>query len=123
MLNTELQNAVGAFVAILQGSETFEAFDTARGSFQNDPVLRDIRKRFNARATELQPKQSTGSLTQEEINELRSFQKSLNAHPTTVEYIRERQRIIALLQQCNQALSAELGFDFASAAAPASCCG
>jgi len=33
------------------------------------------------------------------------------------------QEMVATLEECNRALSQELGFDFASAAAPPSCCG
>jgi len=123
MLNNELLHAAGAFVTTLQCSDEFDAFLKARTLFQNDPELGGIRKRFNARSTELQSKQATGTLTQEEINELRALQSSLNTHPTTVEYIHARQKMVATLEECNRALSQELGFDFASAAAPPSCCG
>jgi len=95
----------------------------ARTAFQDDPELREIRKRFNERSADLQPKQSAGTLTQEEINDLRALQSSLNAHPVTARYIHARQGMTAALQECNRALSQELGFDFASAAAPPSCCG
>jgi len=123
MLNTELHDAADNFVAAVQGSEEIDTFVKARTAFQDDPELREIRKRFNERSADLQPKQSAGTLTQEEINDLRALRSSLNAHPVTARYIHARQGMVTALQECNRALSQELGFDFASAAAPPSCCG
>jgi cell fate (sporulation/competence/biofilm development) regulator YlbF (YheA/YmcA/DUF963 family) len=123
MLNTELHHTAEIFVATLRTSDTFRAFVEAQAAFQRDAELQEIRTRFNVRFTELQGRQTTGTLTQDEINELRALQSRLNAHPTTVRYINTRQAMLAMLQECNGVLSKELGFDFASAAAPASCCG
>lgn len=123
MLNTELHHAAEMFVGAIQRSDDVRAFMKAQILFQNDPTLSEIRKHFNRRSTELQGKQSTGTLTQEEINELRGLQGSLNTHPVTAQYIHARQKMVETLEECNRSLSQELGFDFASAAAPASCCG
>jgi len=123
MLNTELHHATEACVASVRGAKEYDAFMKAQTAFQNDPELRAIRKRFSDRSSELQTKQSTGTLTQEEINELRALQSSLNTHAVTARYIHARRRMVATLQECNRALSQELEFDFASAAAPPSCCG
>lgn len=123
MLNIDLHHAAEPFIAAVRGLEEYNAYVKAETAFQSDPGLREIRKHFNERSTELQTKQATGTLTQEEIAELRGVQTSLNAHPVTTEYIHARQKIVATLQECNRGLSQELGFDFASAAAPPSCCG
>lgn len=123
MLNTELYHAAEMFVAAVQQSDAHDAFMKARTEYQNDPELRETRKRFNDRSTELHAEQSTGTLTQDEINELRALQSSLNTHAVTVRFVHTRQEMVATLQECNRALSRELGFDFASAAAPPSCCG
>ncbi len=122
MLDTTLQDAAETFVRTLQVSEEFERFRKAQKLFQGDPELREIRKQFNNRSTELQSKQTAGTLTQDEIDELRALQSNLNKQPATVHYIVARQQMVAALQECNRALSEELGFDFA-AAAPRSCCG
>ncbi len=123
MLNTELHDAAEAFIAAVQQSDVYDAFTRTRTEFQGDPELRAIRKHFNERSTELQTKQSTGALSQEEIDELRALQSSVNTHPATARYIQARQSLVASLQECNRGLSQELGFDFASAAARQSCCG
>lgn len=123
MLNTELHHAAETFVAAVQQSDALAAFIKARTEFHGDPELGEIRKRFNERSTELQTKQATGTLMQEEIDELRGLQNSLNTHPLTTEYIHARQKMVATLQECTRGLNQELGFDFASAAAPPSCCG
>ena len=122
MLDSELHQAAEAFVASVRGATEYDAHLKAQTAFQSDPVLRGIRKRFNERSAELQTRQSRGTLTQEEIDELRGLQSALNAHPVTTRYIHARQALVATLQECNRALGQELRFDFASAAAQ-SCCG
>lgn len=123
MLNTELHDAAEALVAAIQQLDVYDVFTQTRAEFQGDPVLRAIRKHFNERSTELQNKQSTGGLSQEEINELRALQSNVNTHPVTTRYLQARQRLVVSLQEYNSRLSQELGFDFASAAARQSCCG
>ena len=122
MLNPELQKAAESFVSSVCSAAEYDAYVQAHTAFQRDPDLRGVRKRFNERSAELQTRQSRGTLTQEEIDELRGLQSALNAHPVTTRYIHTRQALVAALQECNRALGLELRFDFASAAAQ-SCCG
>ncbi len=123
MLSTPLLLAAENFVVAIESSKEFDGFMKAKAVFKNHPELHMIRKRFDERATQLQPRQTAGTLTQDEISELRALQGKLNAHPVTSQFIRARINMVAALQDCNRALSAELGFDFAAAAAPPSCCG
>lgn len=123
MLNSELRQAAERFVTSVRGATEFDAYLKAHIECQSDPVLRGIRKRFNERSAELQTKQSRGTLTQEEIDELRELQRNLNEHPVTTRYIHARQALVTSLQEHNRAVGQELGFDFASAAAAKSCCG
>ena len=123
MLSTQLQNAAEIFVSAVTSSPEMETFVRTKGVFQGDPELSILRKRFGEQSKEVQSKQNTGTLTQEEIGAIRALQNSINSHPLTVQYLQARKAIIGQLQECNAAVSAELGFDFASAAAPQSCCG
>ena len=123
MLTTQLRNAAEMFTAAVISTPEMDAFVRAKTVFRADPELQDLRKRLSQRSGELQAKQNTETLTQEEIDEVRFLQNTLNAHPITVQFVQARQAIIARLGECNEILSGEIGFDFASAAAPQSCCG
>jgi cell fate (sporulation/competence/biofilm development) regulator YlbF (YheA/YmcA/DUF963 family) len=123
MLSRELQNATEMFVAAVAGCPEMDSFVRTKDVFQNDGELIELRKHIAELSKVVQSKQATGTPTQEEIDRMRGFQKSVNSHPLTVEYLQARKAIITRLQECNDAVSAEIGFDFASAAAPQSCCG
>jgi cell fate (sporulation/competence/biofilm development) regulator YlbF (YheA/YmcA/DUF963 family) len=123
MLTTQLQTAGETFVAAVTATPEMEAFVRAKAVFRADPELQDLRKRLSQRSGELQAKQTTGALTQQEIDEVQFLQNTLNAHPITVQFVQARHAIIARLGECNEAVSEEIGFDFAAAAAPQSCCG
>ena len=123
MLNIQLQNAAEMFITAVMGSPEMEAFFKVKSEFQENPELRNIRKIFSEKQTALQAKQTAGTLTQDEIDSVRILQRRLNSHPITVRYAQARQAMVTRLHECNQSLSEALGFDFASAAAPPSCCG
>jgi cell fate (sporulation/competence/biofilm development) regulator YlbF (YheA/YmcA/DUF963 family) len=123
MLTMQLQQAAELFVTSVTATPEMNAFVAAKNVFRSDVELQGLRKRLSQRSGELQAKQTTGALTQQEIDEVRFLQNTLNAHPITVQFVQARQAIIARLGECNEAVSGEIGFDFAAAAAPQSCCG
>jgi cell fate (sporulation/competence/biofilm development) regulator YlbF (YheA/YmcA/DUF963 family) len=122
-LDIQLQNAADTFVATLANSQEIRAFVKAKAEFQGNPELHKVRKQFSEKQTEVQAKQTAGTLTQDEIDSVRALQKKLNSHPVTMNYTQARQAMVDQLHECNQSLSKVLGFDFASASAPPSCCG
>ncbi|MCX6122316.1 MAG: YlbF family regulator [Ignavibacteriales bacterium] len=123
MLNTQLQTDAELFVNALINSHEMKAFVKAKAEFQGNPELREVRKQFGEKQTMAQSKQSHGTITQEEIDDVRALQKKLNSHPVTSTYTQTRQVMVNRLHECNDVLSKILRFDFASAAAPPSCCG
>lgn len=123
MLNTPLQNAAEIFVNAVTSSPEMHAFLKAKSEFQGNPELRDARKQFSKKQTAVQAKHTAGTLTQDEIDSVRALQKKINSHPVTMHYAQARQAMVNRLHERNEALSKVLGFDFASAAAPPSCCG
>jgi cell fate (sporulation/competence/biofilm development) regulator YlbF (YheA/YmcA/DUF963 family) len=123
MLNTQLQNDAEMFVTTVINTLEMKAFIKAKAEFQGNPELREVRKQFSENQTSVQAKQTAGTLTQDEIDSVRALQRKLNSHPVTMNYTQVRQTMINQLHECNQALSKVLGFDFASVAAPPSCCG
>ena len=98
------------------------SFDTSdpRQRSKNSRPPRDNLRTILAKS--YQEKERHGSLTENDIARLRALQKTFNAHPATLRYARAQQDLITLLQDCNGAISADLGFDFAATAAPAATC-
>ena len=81
-----------------------------------------MRQEYTTLARAYQEKERRGTPKQEDITRLREVQKAFNAHPVTVRYARAQQTLIVMLQDCNGAISEDLGFDFAATAAPAASC-
>jgi len=123
MLTMHLQQAAEMFVTSVRATPEMNAFVAAKDVFRSDVELQGLRKRLSQRSGELQAIQKTRTLAQDEIDDVRFLQNTLNAHPITVQFVQARQAIIARLGECNEAVSEQIGFDFAAAAAPSSCCG
>ena len=121
-MDAKLQEAANQFIESLQNNDTIAQFRTARGAFENDAGLHELRSTYGALVEEFQQKQADGTLTEEDINELRALQQKVNAHPTTTAMIQAQNDVQAVLGDCNAALSNTLGFDFAATAAPAAAC-
>ncbi len=122
MIDIRLQLAAEEFIGCVKSSEAVKEFQNAERAFRSDPEITRIRTDYVSLAQEYQKKQSSGGLTQEEINRIRMLQAMLNKHPITVRYAQSRQTMIMMLRDCNAAISEVLGFDFAATAAPASRC-
>lgn len=122
MLEMKLKLAADEFIRYLLSSTPVKEFQVAKGQFENDPAIENMRREYTSMAKEYQQKERSGTLTQEEITGLRVVQKTFNAHPATVRYARAQQALIMVLQDCNGAISEDLGFDFAATAAPAASC-
>lgn len=123
MISTELQNAADAFVTALETDESISAFREAKRRFDRNEELKELRTTYFERLPELQRKQADGTLTQEDINALRSLQEKVNGHPVTVEMLRTQEQATRVLQESNSTISEILGFDFsATTASPAGCC-
>lgn len=121
-MDAELQQAADQFIETLQNNDTIAQFRSAREAFDNDAELHELRSRYGALVEEFQQKQADGTLTQEDINELRGLQQKVNAHPTTTAMIQAQNDVQGVLGDCNAALSNTLGFDFAATAAPPAAC-
>jgi cell fate (sporulation/competence/biofilm development) regulator YlbF (YheA/YmcA/DUF963 family) len=122
MISIELQNTADAFVAALETDETVSIYREAKRRFDDDEKLQQLRATYSEQLPGLQEKQAAGTLTQEDINGLRSLQQEVNEHPATVEMLRAQESATEVLQECNTVISEILGFDFSATAASAGAC-
>lgn len=122
MIEKQLRHAAEEFVQYFKSSPLVQEFQIAEDLFLQNPEIKKLREEFNFLAKEFQKKQRDGSLTQEDINVIRKLQVSINTHPIAIKYAQAQQAMVMLLQDCNNAMSEVLGFNFSATAAPAASC-
>lgn len=122
MSTGDLSNAVALFARSLMSTDVVERFSEARQRFETDAELTQSREAFKRAAKGFQEMQAAGTLTEEDINQIRTLQSNLNLHPRTVELLHAQQEMTELLRECNQQIFEVLGLDFSALAAPKACC-
>jgi cell fate (sporulation/competence/biofilm development) regulator YlbF (YheA/YmcA/DUF963 family) len=122
MIDIQLKLAAEEFVRYLSSSSPMKEFHNTERVYQHNLELKKLREEYVSLAREFQKRQTNGTLTQEEINKIRSMQSTLSKHPVAVQYSQAQQTMVMMLQDCNTVISEVLGFDFAATAAPAASC-
>ena len=122
MIDNQVKQVAEEFVQYLKSSQPVKEFQSVEGIYMNNPEVKKMREEYISVAQMFQKKQSAGTLNQEDINVIRKLQTSLSRHPATMQYAQAQQDMIAMLQDCNDAMSEVLGFDFSATAAPAASC-
>ncbi len=99
--------------------------EAARTAFQTDPEMVALTARFRKLSEQWRHARSEGrALAGKEGMELATVQEQIQQHELYLRQQAAAGAFVALLQEANQAISQELGIDFASNAAPRSgCCG
>jgi cell fate (sporulation/competence/biofilm development) regulator YlbF (YheA/YmcA/DUF963 family) len=75
-----------------------------------------------AAQAELRRRQYDNSLSQEDLQRLRSLQEAVQSTGSISEHTAAQQRVIALVREVNQEISQLLGIDFGSLAKRSGCC-
>ncbi len=110
------------FITVLADNPRVIAYKKANDAFFNDPELADLRTRYNEELNSARKKQYDGTLTQEEIDIVRTLQARVSHHPLTQQFTKSRTELLELLSGCNTEISALLGLNYAQvSAAPAKC--
>jgi len=117
-----LKTAADEFVAALENDATVSEFQKAREAFRNDSELHGLRSDYSQIMQQLQSKQLDGSLTEEDLAQLKTLQVKINQHRSTTMMIETQDKVTGVLASCNMEISNLLGFDFSATAAPAAAC-
>ena len=118
-----MQRAAEEFVSSLEATPVLTGFRAARKEFDENQEVLELRRRLSELSSGYQRKQANNTVTEEDIALLRAAQNSLSNHPVVIRFGYSRQALVLTFRSCDQAISEELGFEFATLAAPASCCG
>ncbi len=110
----------------IQLSPEWRDLETARMVMESDQELAASLARYRALSARWREVRAQGrALAAAEALELAEVQEKIRQHPLTQRQQQALAALISLLQRINQALSQDLGFDFAAVAAPrgGGCCG
>lgn len=121
-LPPELHEATDSLIQNLLASEPFLAYQKSRVQYKSDSQARALIERLSALQVEVRRKQAASSVTQADIEELRTAQVEVQANKTLILYSSTQQEAVNFLREINQEISQLLGVDFASLAKQSTCC-
>ena len=122
-METTLQQAAKVFSDAIKADETVSTFFDARQAYDSDEEIYQLRLKYTQLVHDLRMKQNEGTLSEEDISELRELEQQVNDHPQTQRLSRVQSSAIESLQTCNTRISERLGFDYGSSAAAPKGCG
>lgn len=127
--NTAVTTAVEAAEILahaIQATPEWEEFQSSQGTFERDTEVQELISRYRQLAQLWRAAQQRGQgLMGKAAMELPRLQSQIEANANYQRQQGAGRAVVALLQKVNQAISTELGLDFAGNAAPrgGGCCG
>lgn len=119
-----LRAAARELAKSIAGSECYREFERAQDAFQADPEARRIFEEFLATERNARLAESWGGLTEEERRWVEELRMTMSSNETLKRRFDAQERFIAVLKEVNELMAAQLGFDLAAMARPATgCCG
>jgi cell fate (sporulation/competence/biofilm development) regulator YlbF (YheA/YmcA/DUF963 family) len=97
------------------------AYQLAKARMNGDAHARGLLELLSAAQSDVRLRQSSGGVTQADLDSLRALQGEVQSNAVITQYARTQQDALAYLPQINQEISELIGVDFASLAGPASC--
>lgn len=111
-----LTQATEALGVNLSCSRQFLRYRAAADHLHNDMRASAILQELGELQSELRTRQMQGTLTSEDINQLRSLQSEAQRNPVITEYVQAQQSVVDAIRDVNQEISGWLGVDFAALA-------
>lgn len=122
MIDNQTKFIADNFIRSLQAMPQVMDYLDALSAYENDSEINNLTEKYYTLSGEFQKKQYDGTLTQEEISELREITSKIQTNPLNINLAEKQNNIKSILQECNEAISNEISMDFAKLAAPSSCC-
>jgi cell fate (sporulation/competence/biofilm development) regulator YlbF (YheA/YmcA/DUF963 family) len=117
-----LAQATEALGLNLSCSRQFLRYRAATDRLNDDAHASAILQRLSELQTELRIRQTGGTLTTEDLTQLRSLQGDAQRNPVIAEHLEAQQEVIDALRNINREISSWLGVDFVSLARTPGCC-
>ncbi|PJA97597.1 MAG: hypothetical protein CO129_00375 [Ignavibacteriales bacterium CG_4_9_14_3_um_filter_34_10] len=123
-MEKQVEYVANSFIRTLQSVPEVIDYLEALSNYKSDEKIINLTERYYSLSAEFQKKQYEGTLTQDEINEIRTIASQIQNDPLNTELTKTQNQIKEILQQCNVTISHEISMDFAKLAVPESgCCG
>jgi len=121
MIDKQIKYIADDFVRAIQSTPEAIEYLTALNEYESDEELAGLTEKYYTLSAEFQKKQYDGTLTQEEIAELRRLVAEIQNNPLNKEFIEKQNTLKEILQGINGVISSEISMDFAKLAAPSTC--
>jgi len=121
-MNNQIKSITDIFVKKLFAMPEIIEYNEALAKYENNEEIKSLTGKYDALAPDFQKRQYDGTLTQEEINEMRTIVNKIRSHPLENEIQNKQAELVGVLQECNYEISSVLNMDFAKIAAPSSSC-
>ncbi|HMU43030.1 MAG TPA: YlbF family regulator [Ignavibacteriaceae bacterium] len=121
MIDNQIKYVADNFIRSLQAIPEVIEYLTALESYENDEEIKNLTDKYYSLSSEFQKKQYDGTLTQEEINELRTIGTKIQNNALNLNLAEKQNAIKSILQECNATISNEISMDFAKLASPSTC--
>ena len=120
-MEKQIEYVADDFVRALQATPEVIGYTEALAKFENNEEITRLTEKYDSLALDFQRKQYDGTLTQEEINELRTLALKIQKNSFNTELDEKENLLKNILKGCNATISNEISMDFAKLAAPSTC--
>lgn len=117
-----LVEVIETLAVALLSAESLATYRQAAATLEADPDSTALLNHFSAVQSEVRKRQRDGTITQFDVDRLRSLQRQVQVNSTIMSYASAQQTALAYLPEVNLEISQLLGLDFASLAGPSGCC-
>ena len=101
------------FAEALASSPEYVTFKEVQEQMMRDEAAQTMLQEFQRRQQSLQIAQMTGySISMEQINSLREYQRKLLEHPTIKKFFQAQKELSQLIQITNRIISEKIGIDY-----------
>lgn len=120
-LPSNVETAAKTLVESLLQTPTMVDAQQAKRSMEEDAETQSLLKRYATAQSDLRSRQTSGSITQQDINFLRELQLQVQTNPKVTAFVEAQRFARFLLDETSSELSEALGIDFTAMSAT-SCC-
>lgn len=121
-MEKQIEYVADEFVRAIQATPIVIEYMEALANVEGNEEITKLTEDYHTLSTEFQKKQYDGTVTQEEINELRTLASKINNNAQNIALAEKENLFKIILQGCNATISNEISMDFAKLAAPSGCC-
>jgi len=114
-MEKKIEYVADYFVNALNALPEVMEYTEALSRYENDEEVTQLSDKYFSLAQTFQKKQYEGTLTQEEIAELRLVAAKLQNNPLSIELAEKQRELVKVLQECNYEISNIAGMDFCKA--------